>query len=256
MELFDRRVVVAGDWHRNGAWVQEIVPRIAVYDPSITTILHAGDFGLWPGRTGESFLHTVDETCAEHGIRRVLVTPGNHEDWTSLDAHFAERPGDAVQLSDVVWALPRGHRFTIGWMRFLSFGGAASLDRGRRVEGQTWWAGEMPTDEDVEKAIAGGGADVMITHDMVNRGIPALDHRILRSDGWPANALAMSALSRNRVTRVWAAVQPQILFHGHMHTAALSPPGGPRVVSLGCDNNRGNVMLLALPDLSVEWLPG
>ena len=254
-DLSDRSVAIAGDWHINEAWVREIIPRISACDPTIRTILHAGDFGVWPGAKGESFLSVVDEVCAEFGIDRVLVTPGNHEYWSKLEERFAERPGEVVRLSDVVRVMPRGYRFTIGGVRFLSFGGAASLDRYRRIEGETWWPGEMPTDEDVETAIADGATDVLITHDMVDRAIPALDHRILRYEGWPPDALARSAMSRNRVTRVWAAVQPRILFHGHMHTAAVSPAAGPRVVSLSRDNSRGNIVILTLPGLSVEWLP-
>ena len=253
--LSDRRVAVAGDWHVNQHWVEQIIPRISAHDPSIRTILHAGDFGIWPGERGESFLRAVDEVCAESGITRVLVTPGNHEDWHQLERRFASRPGEAVQFSDAVWVMPRGHRFAIAGAQFLSFGGAASIDRDRRIEGVTWWPGELPTDAEVDAAIAGGSADVMISHDMVDRGIPALDHQILRSDGWPSTSLAMSALSRNRVTRVWEGVQPKVLFHGHMHTAAVSPSGSPRVVSLGCDGTRGNIMLLDLPALTHEWLP-
>ena len=45
-EMSDRRMAVAGDWHRNGAWVQEIGSRIAANAPSVSTILHAGDFGV------------------------------------------------------------------------------------------------------------------------------------------------------------------------------------------------------------------
>ena len=254
-DLPDSRLAVAGDWHINADWVEQIIPRIAAHDPSMQTVLHSGDFGIWPGPKGTAFLRTVDEVCAEHGIARVLVTPGNHENWSRLEDRFVSSPGRAVQFSDVVWVMPRGYRFTIAGARFLSFGGAASLDRHRRIEGETWWDGEMPTDADVDAAIAGGSADVTISHDMVNGGIPLLDHRILRHDGWPAHTLAMSAMSRNRVTRVWSKVKPLLLFHGHMHTAAASPPGSARVVSLGCDNNRGNVALLDLPDLTHRWLP-
>lgn len=96
--------------------------------PEVDTIFQLGDFGFFPHRSGNDFVAEVDALCTAAGIKRVIVTPGNYEDWSELDKLFASRPGEAVRLSEVVRALPRGFRFTLGGHTFLSFGGAASVD--------------------------------------------------------------------------------------------------------------------------------
>ncbi|WP_104090888.1 metallophosphoesterase [Cryobacterium sp. N19] len=248
----ETRVAVAGDWHGNISWVQTIIPAIARTAPDVRTILHVGDFGIWPERSGKGFPASVDFWCKNAGIERLLVTPGNHEDWDRLDGWFAGAPGQPVQISDVVWVLPRALRFSLGGATYMSFGGAASVDYELREPGKEWWLTEIPTDDDVAAAIAGGPVDVLITHETVNGGTAATE-RALRTNPmrWSAEALTYSALSRARVTLVWEAVKPQVLVHGHMHTAdQLTLPDGRRIYSLGCDNQAGNVGLLDLATLA------
>jgi hypothetical protein len=87
----------------------------------VTTILHVGDFGLWPGNSGKRYLQVIETTCARVGVE-LLVTPGNHEDWARLTARWADpkrRDPESgarlpLQLADHIQILPRGHRFTIG----------------------------------------------------------------------------------------------------------------------------------------------
>lgn len=250
------QVAVAGDWHGNLFWVQRAIPLLARQVPGVRTILHVGDFGLWRERPGKGMLATVDYWCRQTGIERVLVTPGNHEDWDLLDAGFAQHPGEAVRVSQVVWMLPRGYRFTLADRDFLSFGGAASLDFASRTTGKNFWLTEIPTEEDVAAAIAGGPTEVLTSHETVNGGTPAVE-RVLSSNahGWSAEALAYAAVSRERVTRVWEALDPAVLVHGHMHlNDEVSLPGGRRVYSMGMDYEDGNLALLSLDDLQWAWI--
>lgn len=249
----ETRVALAGDWHGNISWVQSIIPALARSAPDVRTILHVGDFGIWPERRGKGFVDTVDFWCKRAGIERVLVTPGNHEDWDRLDAWFAGALGQPVKISKTVWILPRAFRFTLGEPTFLSFGGAASVDYELRTRGTEWWPTEIPTERDVAAAIVGGAADVLITHETVNGGTAATE-RLLRTNPmrWSAEALSYSALSRSRVTQVWEAVHPKVLVHGHMHVAdELTLPDGRRIYSLSRDNQVGNIGLLDLTTL--EW---
>lgn len=251
----ETRVAVAGDWHANVNWVQKVIPRLTRQYPDVCTILHVGDFGFWPGRQGRSFLGAVDYWCKSAGIARVLVTPGNHEDWAALDEVFAKTPGQAVQMSETVWALPRTHRFELAGRSFLSFGGAASIDYADRVPGKSWWPTELPTEADVTAAIAGGPVDVIIAHETVNGGTPATE-KVLRSNpmSWSEEERAYSARSRDMVTRVWDTLAPKLLAHGHMHTSDdVELADGRRVYSLGCDNQANNLGLLTLSDLSWHW---
>ncbi|WBM79126.1 metallophosphoesterase [Cryobacterium breve] len=252
----ETRVAIAGDWHANTFWVQRAIPLLARQAPGIRTILHVGDFAFWPGPEGQSFLDTVDYWCRSAGIERVLVTPGNHEDWDRLDAEFAQHPGEAVRFSKVVWALPRGYRFTLGSRTLLSFGGGASLDYASRRIGKTWWLSEAPTDDDVAYAIAGGPVDVLITHEPINGGTVAVEMTLGSNPfGWSDKALVYAAASRDRVTKVWEAVHPSVLTHGHMHLAdQIELDDGRRVYSLANDGEDRNLGVLDLMDLGWTWV--
>ena len=178
-------VVVAGDWHGSVSWVQQVFPFLRRAVPCVRTVLHLGDFGYWPERPGQGFVQTVDYWAKTAGIERVLVTPGNHEWWNSLDERFAGAPCEPIQLAERVFVMPRGFRFTLAGRQFTSFGGAASLDKDDRVALKEWWPTEVPSEEDVARVIAGGETDVLLTHEAVDGG-PELVERVIRSNplGW------------------------------------------------------------------------
>lgn len=198
----ETHVVIAGDWHANIGWVGKAVPAIAREAPGVRTILQVGDFGIWVGRQGRKHLDAVDFWCDRVGISRVLVTPGNHEDWNWLNSEFSAQPGSPVALSAVVEALPRGYRFEIGNRTFASFGGAASVDFEFRSPGINWFRGELPTEQDVALAISRGPADVLLTHETVNGGTPASES-VLGSNPmyWRPEALDYSSHSRRSLRR-------------------------------------------------------
>ena len=250
------RVAIAGDWHGDICWVQSAIPYLHRQARDVSTIFHLGDFGIFKEKHGKGFLAAVDYWCRSADIGRVFVTPGNHEDWGELTVRLARQPGEAVQLSRVVWVLPRGFRFTIAGHRWMSFGGAASVDREFRTEGVDWWAEEAPTGQDVQHAIAGGPVEVMLTHEAINGGTSTVEHILATNPmGWPAEALSYSAESREKVTRVWDAVHPKVLAHGHLHAKGeIEFANGRRVYSLGCNGQNGNLALLNTQTLEWEWL--
>ena len=51
------QVVFAGDWHGNVRWATSRIESIRA--AGIATILHVGDFGIWPGSFGERYLSTI-----------------------------------------------------------------------------------------------------------------------------------------------------------------------------------------------------
>lgn len=248
-------VAFAGDWHSNGYWAAHAIHRMHAQYPQVRTVLHVGDFGFIPGHQTDGYLNAVDRACARTHIDRILVTPGNHEHWDNLQSRFAENPGQPVQFSERVWALPRGHRFTIGGRSFLSFGGAASVDFEYRLIGESWWPSEFPSREDVEQAIQGGPADMMVTHETINGGTGRVQLALAANpQGWPLAALAYSGMSRMLVTEVWDAVKPAVLIHGHMHIAdQIQLADGQQVISLGCDEQPGNIGVLNLTSLTWSW---
>jgi len=252
----ETHVAIAGDWHSNINWVGKAIPSIARDAPGVKTILHLGDFGIGSGARARKFLEAVDYWCAKAGISRVLITPGNHEGWAWLEDAFAAQPGVPVSLSSIVAVLPRGYRFEIGTRTFMSFGGAASVDYEMRLAGVDWFAAEMPTQHDVDLAIRGGTADVLLTHETIDGGTPAtetiLSHNPL---GFSPDALDYSRQSRALVTQAWRGITPTLLFHGHMHVADETRfPSGQQVISLGRDGQPRNLALLELPTLDWRWV--
>ncbi|SDS55219.1 metallophosphoesterase family protein [Microterricola viridarii] len=254
----ETHVVMAGDWHGNTDWIGKAIPSIARETSGVRTILHAGDFGIWSGVRGRKYLDAIDFWCDRAGIARVLVTPGNHEDWDWLDREFSAQPGKPVELSTTVEVLPRGYRFEIGNRILVSFGGAASVDFDLRKPGIDWFPGELPTEQDVLHAISGGPVDVLLTHETIDGGTPATELVLSNNPmRWSPKALEYSIQSRALVTRVWEEVAPKLLFHGHMHVAdATRLVSGQQVVSLGRDGQAKNLALLELSTLDWQWLNG
>lgn len=247
MDLLDERVWVCGDWHGNVQWAQAVIPALRRIGPSVTTILHLGDWWMEPG--------PVDYWCERAGIERVLVTLGNHEPYDVYAPILAAHPGHAVRISDVVWILPRPWSFSVGGREFLSLGGAASIDRAMRTPGEDWWPDEAILDEHVEAAIS-SHADVMVTHETPG-GTPVAEVQALLATP-PIGSLDRidlhaSALSRAQIDRVWDAVRPGLLIHGHMHVAGEGADDGRRVAALHQDGADRNVALLDLESLQVSY---
>lgn len=246
IDLPDQRVAVCGDWHGNHGWACTIARVLPYLASDVTTLLHLGDWGMPEAE--------IDEIFADTDIDRILVTVGNHERFDEISPLLHEHPGHAVRVSKLTWFLPRPARLTIGGRRVLSLGGAASVDRQSRIEGLTWWPEEAITDEHIAAAIAGGPADLMLTHEGP-AGTPVRQVReILRTNpmGFPDAALEASAASRARVAEVWNAVRPELLAHGHMHVpAGGKTDDGRRVASLGRDGQEGNLAILDMATLKM-----
>lgn len=244
--LPDERVAVCGDWHRNLGWARMLSRALPSLASDVRTMLHLGDWQMPAAET--------DGIFAETSIKRIYVTLGNHEPWDQVVKAQNQYPREAIRISEIIWLLPRPMRMTIGGRRVLSLGGAASIDRQSRIEGLTWFPEEAITDQHVAAAIAGGPADLMLTHEGP-AGTPVRPVReILRTNPhrWPPAALEASAASRARITEVWDAVRPELLAHGHMHVAAGGrAEDGRRVASLGRDGQNGNLALLDMKTLTM-----
>ncbi|MCR2813035.1 metallophosphoesterase [Microbacterium sp. zg.Y1084] len=245
-DLDDERVAVCGDWHGNASWLRTVVSAIPVLAPDVRTILQLGDWWMDAERTDALFQRT--------GIERVLVTTGNHEPWNRLTPLMEAHPGRAIRVSAATWILARPFRMSIGGREVLSLGGASSVDRAWRREGVDWWPDEAITEGHVEAAVAGGSADLLLTHESPEGTPVRAVNRILHEDppSWPAAALAASTESRRRVTRVWDAVRPPLLAHGHMHVAGGGKTAdGRRVASLNRDGGEGHLAFLDLASLTM-----
>jgi hypothetical protein len=258
-------VAFAGDWHGDSGWAEACVQSLAA--AQVRVLFHVGDFGIWPGPAGKKYLTRVEKVCAASNMT-ILVTPGNHEDWGRLDQKRVRDIGDGwgpVQhLSDHIKVLPRAHRFTMttptGTTRsFVSLGGAPSLDFERRVEGRSWFPTEAITEEDVERTIAGGFADIMIAHDSPDAPYAVrkvVDILASNPFGFSDRALDYASVGRERMTRAYEGVAPSVFFHGHYHASdsrVFADESGDQrqVVGLNKQYQAGNMFRLDLDTLGM-----
>ena len=254
------QVGVAGDWHGDTAWA--VVALRAFTGTSVQHVFHLGDFGLWGGVAGDMYLSAVN-AAAERNNLTVFVTLGNHEDYTQVDAMVPhpEFPGFVYNPSypAVVFA-ERGARWTVNGRTFMSLGGANSIDKDNRVEWLTWWSAESITLGDAYRAVEGGHADVMVTHECP-AGVELFGTHRDSDAGWSPDAVHYANGSREMMRQVVDSVKPNLLMHGHYHrvvdryTELSDGVDRYTVRTVGFDMNGakvGNLAVLTVEDLSVD----
>ena len=236
-------IVVAGDWHANTNYATRVIRQSASRE--IDTILHLGDFGIYPNdRHGAAFLDSVERLCAESGMT-IWVTPGNHEDWNYLDHLNAASPSaDFHHVRDHIIVLRRGARFTVPPFHSLVFGslgGAPSVNMHDLVPNISWFPTEAVTMGDVHRLVDAAltdrrGVDVLLAHDVCNRSTKIVE-RMLKTNpfGWPQSALDYAASSRSLLDHVRAELKPKAWLHGHYHVSEISQRDGTIFVALAHD---------------------
>ena len=128
-----------------------------------------GDFGfIWEGGKKEKrILKWI-------GSRKyqVLFIDGTHENFDLLDSYpqVDFMGGKARHISKKLHHLMRGEVYNMENSTVLCFGGGESLDKETRVEGETWWQTELPTQQDFENCNKNiekhnGKIDYILTHD-------------------------------------------------------------------------------------------
>jgi len=229
-----------------------------------------GDLRFGMGPHHQDYLAALESVCAEFELQLLCIT-GNHEDWALLDRLWADprwQHDDGalkpIDVSDHVTMLPRGHRWEMGGRSFVALGGAPSVNRDLLTEGIDWWPSEAIQEEHVEATVAGGHAEVMLTHD--SPGPPYCTDAVadvIRSNpwGWPDSILEYAEDGIEKLTRAVVGVQPLLLAHGHFHVtdqAVVRLPGAAHdttIWSLGANQDSGNVRLLDLDTLPSATRP-
>ena len=114
-------------------------------------LIIAGDFGLVFGFTADE-MQWLD--WLESRPWTTLFVDGNHENHEVLAAMPAEpwHGGLVHRVRPSVLHLMRGQVFDVCGSSVFTMGGATSVDRAARVARQTWWPGEMPSDEELVRA--------------------------------------------------------------------------------------------------------
>ena len=131
-------------------------------------VIICGDFGgVWDGSAEERYWI---KWLKEKNFTTMFVD-GNHENFDRLKEYpVAEFAGGKVhKIDDGIYHLMRGEVFTIDGKKIFVFGGASSHDKEHRKEGVSWWADEMPSEEEYLNAEEnlernGNSVDFIITH--------------------------------------------------------------------------------------------
>lgn len=246
------RLLVAGDTHGNWLhWKHVLLP--AAHEHRVGGIVQLGDFGYWP-LTGEGrdYIKVLTGRLAKANLWVVFVD-GNHEDHKAL-LQIPPRADGLVEITErILWA-PRAYRWAWSGIRFLALGGAFSIDRRYRKldSGRCgWFEEETITPAQQERAIAGGPADVLLTHDAPEVGMP----KVKLSD--IGRYAPEGVTNARRVQAVAEATKPKLLLHGHWHQFQQVPLPGQEteVIGLSMDGTDQSWLILDLPALEITHEP-
>ena len=172
-------------------------------------LIICGDFGLvWNGSDRE--LHWRNWLTEKPFT--TLWIDGNHENFDRLYQFPLTQKfgGDVREIAPGIFHLARGQVFTIDGRTFFCMGGARSLDKAFRTEHVSWWKEEMPSPEEMERAVAALEAhnwtvDYVLTH-CAPRSIQTL------LAPWAGNDPAVSFLENVR-----AKLEFKRWYFGHYH---------------------------------------
>jgi predicted phosphodiesterase len=250
-----RRILFAGDTHGDTNHVRWLIEKAVKLDCQAVFVL--GDFGIWNHADQGKFVDSVSKFSRLADVP-VYFLPGNHDNYDLLEEWEKESQRDEddfVRVPPNLHYSPRGHRWTWGGVRFMSLGGAYSVDRPGRIEddanllkgarakaamGHTlsakqryilrtgqyyWWPQEEISEEEAQYALRPGPVDVLLTHDKPRDSDP----------GWHRKDLFRCHPNQDKIQAVVNAKRPEVLLHGHLHFPYEQMVGQTWVKSLDCD---------------------
>lgn len=236
-DLFPRKILFGGDTHGDANHVRWLIDR--AFHEHASAVFVLGDFGIWDHLDGGRFTDSVSKWAGRSGIP-VLFLPGNHDNYDLLFEYEATKPRDEdgfVILKPWLGYSPRGHRWTWNNIRFMSLGGAYSIDKDYRVRSdearlrsaqikqdrgskltarernilrtgqESWWAQEEISQEELDYALRPGGVDVLLTHDKPRAASPGWDRKD-KEECWE---------NQEAIQEVVDEKNPKVLLHGHLH---------------------------------------
>lgn len=131
-------------------------------------VIVCGDFGLvWDASRREDYWQ---KWLSEKNFTTLFVD-GNHENFDALRMiPHEERYGGLVhKVTPSIYHLDRGQVFDIDGCKIFTMGGARSVDKHLRIEHLSWWEEELPSREEMNRAIdaldkVDWKVDFVITH--------------------------------------------------------------------------------------------
>lgn len=207
-------IYVTGDLHADlDRFKSKAMKRVKKGD----TLLVCGDFGfVWDGSKKEQ---KVLKWLGKRPFD-ILFVEGTHDNLDLLAQYPEEefKGGRTRRICGNVRQLLRGEIYRIEDDDIFTFGGGESPDMDVRVEGETWWRGELPTIEEIGYARAnlekhGNVVDYIITHSPSTKVRSFLDMDHARTDQLGA---FLDEVSRNVRYKHW--------YFGRDHMDKIIPP--------------------------------
>ena len=204
-------IYVTGDTHAN-LDIEKLNAKNFPQQKSLTKddyLIICGDFGLvWDGSAREIYWQ---DWLSDRNFTTLWID-GNHENFDILyEFPTIDMFGGKVrEIAPSIYHLDRGQVLTIDDRKIFCMGGARSVDRLSRIEHLSWWKQEMPSKEEMERAVAaleavGWKVDYVVTH-----CAPRSVQKMLAS--WYENDPAVSFLERIRMD-----LEFKRWYFGHYH---------------------------------------
>jgi predicted phosphodiesterase len=213
------RILLAGDTHGDISHGQYLIRTALAKECDLVFVL--GDFGYWEHqKAGVRFLDALNEYAASLDID-VYFLDGNHDKTSLLLEKYdlRDNQGFIVVRPNVLYA-PRGHRWTWDGVRFISLGGAYSVDKDWRLDQEErfpgkyggpeslWFPEEEMSDEDMDRFLEDvTKVDIMLAHDKPRSSNPK----------WNRKDYLECLPNQDRLQRAVRVLQPKSYFHGHLH---------------------------------------
>lgn len=158
-------ILFTGDTHR--AYDLDKVQRLGSVlrdpgKPMDNYLIIAGDFGgVWKKpdskrkRINSEDLKFIEETFKDKPFTTLFID-GNHENHAVLNSlpKYKKWGGQVHRITNYCYHLLRGEVYTIQGYKIFTMGGAMSVDAEFRIPGVSWWAEELISQEDYDRAIA------------------------------------------------------------------------------------------------------
>jgi Icc-related predicted phosphoesterase len=230
------KILFAGDLHGSWTHLNKVFYRAQEVEADL--IFQVGDFGwgwsfegpmyVLDGRVinapengalkfrNDWFSEKVADLVRETGIKFYWID-GNHENHTGLRfviSHLIPESDGTYQINPGVFYIPRGTMMEWDGAKFLCCGGASSVDKNYRTEGVSWWPEEELTLEEVDRCIALGKSDFLVTHDFPWE-VTVVDRHL--DPYWGEERAAATAHHRQMISNIAYACDPKVVLHGHLH---------------------------------------
>ena len=211
------KILMAGDTHGDLHHLRYLFTIAKQHECDRIFVL--GDFGWWAHmQWGVEFLEQLNLSANLKNIH-VYWLDGNHDKISHLYEHYGSPehldPEGFVRTHPYLHYAPRGHRWTWDEVRFISLGGAYSVDKRERLirernsgPGSEWFPEEQMTDRDMDVILENREpVDVMLAHDMPRGANP----------GWSRNNFLECEENQNRLRVAVQTLSPVLYLHGHLH---------------------------------------